>query len=212
MQQRFSDRVGHCIPTFPQALRRHRAEICGASRPGNLGAPTAMTTTVANVHTSELVAHISKGPFSSPDPDDTVSHVLRQTTETSGTTNAGLVQMDFMRRSVEFQSLAYQEGHDAMRGRMQALLRRREQQKRGIPHYHYNEYAQPCGKRRRLLQIPMVTNVGVASACRPPSSTVANAGVISTIGLVPVDVPAVGPAELRPNPTRWNFADLFHLF
>ena len=58
----------------------------------------------------------------------------------------------------------------------------------------------------------MVTNVGVASACRPQSSTEANAGAISTIGLVPVDVPAVGPAELRPNPTRWNLADLLNLF
>ena len=57
----------------------------------------------------------------------------------------------------------------------------------------------------------MVTNVGVASASRPQSSTDGNAGVISTIGLVPVDVPAVGPADLRPNPTRWNFADLFQL-
>ena len=159
-----------------------------------------MTTTVANVHTSELVAHFSRGPFSSPDPDDTVSHVLRQTAETSGTTNAGLVQMDFMRRSVEFQSLAYQDGHDAMRGRMQALLRRREQQKRGTPHYHYVEYAQPCGKRRRLLHIPMTANEGVAPASRPHASTDGNAGGTSMIGLVPLDVPSVGPADLRPNP------------
>ena len=195
MQQRFSNRIGHCIPNSPQALRRQRAEVCGASRPGNLGAPTAMTTTVANVHTSELVAHILRGPFAVTDPDDTVSHVLGKSTIGSGIANSGLLQMDFIRRSAEFQSMAYQDSHDGERGRMRALLRRRESQKRGVPHYHYNEYAEPCGKRRRLIHIPMSSIY---------ASSVDHNSETSARGLVPADVPSVGPAEVRPMLGHWN--------
>ena len=61
-----------------------------------------------------------------------------------------------MRRSGELERLMYQKEHDGLRGRMTALSKRREQQKRGPSHSHYNEYAEPCRKRRRLFVVPMV--------------------------------------------------------
>ena len=36
-----------------------------------------MATTVANVHTGPIMAHITRGPFAIPDPEDTFSHLFK---------------------------------------------------------------------------------------------------------------------------------------
>ena len=154
-RQRFSDRIGHCVPNSPQALTRHKHELCEAAMPGNLGPPTAMTTTVANAHTGPIVAHVRKGAFVAPDPEDTFAHLTKRVRTNTVTAHATIVQKDFMRRTAEIERLMYQREHDGRRGRQSATSRRREHQKRGPGHYHYNEFAEPCGKRRRLVHVPM---------------------------------------------------------
>ena len=160
LQQRFSDRLGVCLPNSPQALTRHKWEVCEASMVGNLGPPTAMTTLVANVHTGPIVQHVDKGPFVAPDPEKTFEHLTKRPKFSPVTQHAAIVQKDFMRRCAYAESVMYQRDHDARRGRQQAVSRRREHQKRGPGHCHYNEYGEPCRKRPKRVHVPMHRDFG----------------------------------------------------
>ena len=176
-QQRLSHRIGTLIPESSQALTRKRYDWLEMAREGNLGAPTAMTTVVANVQTSSILAHVRRGPCAMPDPEDTIGFlkmstgmyglspekssntlesggasagaptdvVPTKTSRVSIMTNAGIQTADYLRRRREFESYAYRNGYDSIRGRIPDRCRRREHQKRGFNHDHYNEFAERCG-------------------------------------------------------------------
>ena len=151
--QRFSTRVGIHIPESNQALTKTKHDWLEMAREHNLGGPTAMTTVVANVKTSTIRAHVRRGPCARPDPEDTVDFLYRRTSQGSLLNNCAIQTADYLRRRREFETYAYRPGYDALRGRMQALTRRREGQKRGPSHDHYNEFAEPCGVSHAYLPL-----------------------------------------------------------
>ena len=144
-QQRFSKRIGHHIPDSNQALTRTRYDWLEMAKEENLGAPTAMTTVVANIRTSTIRAHVLRGPCARPDPEDSVSFLVERRQGPPILEHASIQTADYLRRRREFESYAYRSGYDALRGRCRARLRRRESQKRGFNHDHYNEFAETCG-------------------------------------------------------------------
>ncbi len=154
------------IPESNQALTRKRYDWLELASEANLGAPTAMTNVVANVRTSSILAHVQKGPCAKPNPEDTLLFVGnaalvddRGGKKTSILSNAGIQTADYLRRRHEFESYTYRRGYDALRGRIADRCRRREHQKRGFTHDHYNEFSEKCGLpvqhwilKRRVLQ------------------------------------------------------------
>eukprot|EP00973_Karenia_brevis_P082355 11416334-Karenia_brevis.AAC.1 len=83
-------------------------EIC---QPGNLGPPAAMMITVGNVHTGQIVAHVNKGPFVSPDPEETYKHLTKSVKFNGVTQNAVVVQQD-LRRRLLLERRFYSDKHD----------------------------------------------------------------------------------------------------
>ena len=59
--------------------------------------------------------------------------------------NAGIQVADYLRRRREFETYTYRRGYDTLRGRVADRCRRREHQKRGFTHDHYNEFSEKCG-------------------------------------------------------------------
>ena len=143
--QRFSVRVGAHIPESNQALTKTKHDWLEMAREHNLGSPTAMTTVVAHVKTSNILAHVRRGPCARPDPEDTVAFLYKRPQQGTLFHNCAIQTADYLRRRRELETYAYCAGYDSLRGRMRALTRRREGQKRGPNHDHYNEFAEPCG-------------------------------------------------------------------
>ncbi len=177
----YSRRVGHLIPESNQALTKTRKDWLEIARPGNMGSPSAMTTVVANIRTSTIVAHVVNGPLSLPDPEHTVAYLtgglpanVKQAYNV--TRHAAIQTADYLRRRREFESRSYRRGHDALRGRMRLIMRRRESQKRGWNHDHYNEFPERCGKKKvrkhNLKGCHVVSRWCLRSGvhCRLPSS------------------------------------------
>ena len=104
------------------------------------------------------MAFLAAASFSgkaTPDPEHTFSHLRKKQRTGFVTHHVMVVQKDYMRRSAVLERLCYPREYDGLRGRVHAISRRREDQKRGPPHFHYNEYAERCRKRRRLVHVPM---------------------------------------------------------
>ena len=74
------------------------------AREENLGSPTAMTTLVANVRTSGIVAHTLRGPCAIPNPEDTVTFLASKHSGLSNLANAGVQTADYLRRRREFET------------------------------------------------------------------------------------------------------------
>ena len=71
-RQRYSTRLGMLVPESPQALAAFRGGCLEIAAPENLGAPQAMTTITSHQRTSNIRAHVIKGPLAKPAPNDTV--------------------------------------------------------------------------------------------------------------------------------------------
>ena len=144
-KQRFARRIGLLVPESPQALTRTKFDWLEMAREENLGPPASMTTVVANVRTSTILAHIEGGPFARPDPEATVRILMPGASPYNTTQHAGIQTADYLRRRRDFETYAYRQGYDTHRGRFGDTTRRREQQMRGFNHDHFCEFPEPCG-------------------------------------------------------------------
>ena len=144
-RQRFSQRVGALVPESAQALTKTKFDWLEMAKSCNLGAPRAMTTVVANSRTSAIRAHIEAGACGVPDPDFTTMSMFRKAERGDTLSNVGIQVADYLRRRRDFETVAYRQGYDALRGRVDDYTRRRENQKRGPCHDHYCEFHESCG-------------------------------------------------------------------
>eukprot|EP00973_Karenia_brevis_P043770 6062281-Karenia_brevis.AAC.1 len=67
-----SEKVGRAVQEWPQALAATRFDWLEVERSFNKGPPQAITTIVANAHTSEIEAHALNGPCAEPCAEHTV--------------------------------------------------------------------------------------------------------------------------------------------
>ena len=76
-KKNFSTRIGLFVQDSPQKLARIKRDWLAMASKHNLGPPTAMTTVVANAHTSDIYAHNNRGPCAQPDAEHTLTNFLR---------------------------------------------------------------------------------------------------------------------------------------
>eukprot|EP00973_Karenia_brevis_P013098 1776244-Karenia_brevis.AAC.1 len=110
-----------------------------------------MMTTVGNVHTEAIVAHVEKGPFVLPDPEDTYKHLTKRVMFNGITQHAVVVQKDLQQKSLLLDRCFHRDKHDGLRGQQLGWSRRREHQRRGPGHDHYIESAEPCCRKARSV-------------------------------------------------------------
>ena len=75
---KISEQVGRAVQESPQALAATRFDWLEVQRSFNKGPPQAMTTVVANAHTSEIEAHALNGPCAAPCAEHTVLSMSRR--------------------------------------------------------------------------------------------------------------------------------------
>jgi len=147
-EYRYSNRVGKFIPDSPAALTRNRWEWLAIGHVDNLGTPHSFTTFVGNVHSAAVVAHVQKGPIGIPNPEDSLDFVLGPKGAKINTTkHVCLRSAQYLRDRKRFEMTSDRNGsYDNMHGgRNVATARRREAQKRGDCHDHYNKWFETCG-------------------------------------------------------------------
>ena len=153
--QRHSRRLAHNIHESPQALYRVRQDWLEIAAPENIGAPQSMTTITANQKTSNIRCHVLEGAFAQPDAEHPVAFLRERCGTVPLLQNVCIQVADYIRRRRAFMTYAYRGEYDALRGRMRAVMRRREHQKRGPPHDHVNEIAEDCTMRATQVRLPM---------------------------------------------------------
>ena len=145
-KSKISEKVGRAVQESPQALAATRFDWLEVQRSYNKGAPQAMTTVVANAHTSDIAAHVVHGPCADPCPEHTVLSMARRKPFDYNLADHACVQTaSYLRRRDQWMSIAYQRHFDTQRGRVKDRTRRTEAQKRGHLHDHIVEYHEKCG-------------------------------------------------------------------
>ena len=145
---RFSDRLGKFVEDSPASLQRLRFEWLAVGHSDNLGTPHSFTTFVGNIHSSAIVAHVRNGPLAKPNPEDALDFVYGpQAAKVPTTKHVCIRAAQYLRDRTRFEAMSDRDGPvDTYHGgRGIAETRRREAQKRGDNHDHYNKWFEPCG-------------------------------------------------------------------